>query len=388
MGDAEQMIVKAVPRIDMIAAHAWDACANPDAATHNPFLSHAFLAALEEAGSVGPGTGWHPQHLVLEDESGTVSGVMPLYAKTHSQGEYVFDHAWADALQRAGGQYYPKLQGAVPFTPVPGRRFLARPGPREAETELLLARASMAVADRVGASSVHVTFLTEGEWRRIGETGFLQRTGQQFHWRNEGYQTFDDFLGTLSSRKRKQLRRERAEAQAEVEIFAVTGREITEAHWDAFFAFYMDTGSRKWGRPYLNRRFFSLLGAKLADRCLLIFARRAGQLVAGALNLIGGDCLYGRYWGSTEHHPFLHFELCYYQAIDFAIARGLSRAEAGAQGEHKLARGYLPETTYSLHWLADPRLEAAVARYLAEERREVAEVNELLREHGPFKKNA
>ncbi|MGE0023932.1 MAG: GNAT family N-acetyltransferase [Hyphomicrobium sp.] len=380
------MIVKAVPRIEAIGAHAWDACANPDAATHNPFLSHAFLAALEDAGTVGPGTGWHPQHLVLEDACGAVSGVMPLYAKTHSQGEYVFDHAWADALARAGGQYYPKLQGAVPFTPVPGRRFLARPGPLEAETEALLARASVAVADRIGASSVHVTFLTEGEWQRVGDAGFLRRTGQQFHWQNGGYATFDDFLGTLASRKRKQLRREREEAQAAVEIFQVTGREITEAHWDAFFAFYMDTGSRKWGRPYLNRRFFSLLGAKLADRCLLVFARRAGQLVAGALNLIGGDCLYGRYWGATEHHPFLHFELCYYQAIDFAIARGLSRVEAGAQGEHKLARGYLPETTYSLHWLADPRLEAAVQRYLTEERREVAEVNALLREHGPFKK--
>jgi predicted N-acyltransferase len=386
LGDAEQMIVKAVPRIDAIAAADWDACANPDSATHNPFLSHAFLDALEKAGAVGHGTGWIPQHLALEGPGGTVAGVMPLYAKTHSQGEYVFDHAWAEALHRAGGRYYPKLQGAVPFTPVPGRRFLARPGPMQAETERLLAHAAVALADRIEASSVHVTFLTEGEWKRLGGEGFLQRTGQQFHWRNAGYATFDDFLATLSSRKRKQLRKERAEAQAAVEIFSVTGDEITEAHWDAFFAFYMDTGSRKWGRPYLNRRFFSLLGASLADRCLLIFARRAGQLVAGALNLIGGDCLYGRYWGTTEHHPFLHFELCYYQAIEYAIAHGLARAEAGAQGEHKLARGYLPETTYSLHWLADPRLEAAVARYLAEERGEVAEINALLREHGPFKR--
>ncbi len=375
-----------MPRIDAIPAEAWDACANPDAATYNPFLSHAFLDALEKAGTVGQGTGWVPHHLVLEGPGGAVAGVMPLYAKTHSQGEYVFDHAWAEALHRAGGRYYPKLQGAVPFTPVPGRRFLARPGPMQAETERLLAHAAVALADRIEASSVHVTFLTEGEWKRLGGEGFLQRTGQQFHWRNAGYATFDDFLATLSSRKRKQLRKERAEAQAAVEIFSVTGDEITEAHWDAFFAFYMDTGSRKWGRPYLNRRFFSLLGASLADRCLLIFARRAGQLVAGALNLIGGDCLYGRYWGTTEHHPFLHFELCYYQAIEYAIAHGLARAEAGAQGEHKLARGYLPETTYSLHWLADPRLEAAVARYLAEERGEVAEINALLREHGPFKR--
>lgn len=380
------MVVKVVPRIDTIAPEAWDACANPDAATHNPFLAHAFLDALEKAGTVGDGTGWHPQHLVLEAPDGAVLGVMPLYAKTHSQGEYVFDHTWADALHRAGGQYYPKLQGAVPFTPVPGRRFLARPGPAEAETEKLLAHAAIAVADRIGASSVHVTFLTEGEWSRLGGAGFLQRTGQQFHWQNAGYGSFDDFLATLSSRKRKAIRKERAEAQAAVEILSVTGREITEAHWDAFFAFYMDTGSRKWGRPYLNRRFFSLLGEAMAERCLLVLARRAGKLVAGALNLIGGDCLYGRYWGAVEHHPFLHFELCYYQAIDYAIANRLARAEAGAQGEHKLARGYLPQTTYSLHWLADPRLEAAVARYLAEERSEVAEVNELLAEHGPFRK--
>lgn len=375
-----------MPRIDAIAAAAWDACANPDAATYNPFLSHAFLDALEKAGTVGHGTGWIPQHLVLEAPAGDVLGVMPLYAKLHSQGEYVFDHAWAEALHRAGGQYYPKLQGAVPFTPVPGRRFLARPGPMQAETEKLLAHAAVAVADRIGASSVHVTFLTEDEWTRIGGEGFLQRTGQQFHWRNEGYAAFDDFLATLASRKRKQIRKERAEAQAAVEIFSVSGSEITEAHWDAFFAFYMDTGSRKWGRPYLNRRFFSLLGARLAERCLLVFARRSGELVAGALHLVGGDCLYGRYWGATEHHPFLHFELCYYQAIDYAIAHGLKRAEAGAQGEHKLARGYLPEATYSLHWLANPRLEAAVARYLAEERGEVAEINALLREHGPFKR--
>ena len=387
MGDAEQMIVKSVPRIDTIAAADWDACANPNAATHNPFLSHAFLDALEKAGTVGPGTGWTPHHLALEGPGGTVAGVMPLYAKSHSQGEYVFDHAWADALTRIGGQYYPNLQAALPFTPVPGRRFLARPGPMQAQTEKLLSHAAVAVADRIGASSVHVTFLTEGEWTRLGGTGYLQRTGQQFHWRNHGYETFDDFLATLSSRKRKAIRKERQEAQGAVEIFSVTGREITEAHWDAFFAFYMDTGSRKWGRPYLNRQFFSLLGEVLADRCLLVFARRAGALVAGALNLIGGDCLFGRYWGAIEHHPCLHFELCYYQAIDYVIAHRLQRAEAGAQGEHKLARGYLPETTYSLHWLADPRLEAAVARYLAEERGEIAEINALLREHGPFKKS-
>jgi predicted N-acyltransferase len=381
------MVVKVMPRIGEIPATAWDACANPDDATHNPFLSHAFLSALEDARTVGPGTGWQPQHLVLEAPGAGVAGVMPLYLKSHSQGEYVFDHAWAEAVHRAGGQYYPKLQGAVPFTPVPGRRFLALPGPLAAKTELLLARAAVTVAGKIDASSVHVTFCTEGEWTRLGGAGFLKRTGQQFHWSNAGYGSFDDFLGSLSSRKRKTIRKERAEAQAEVEIVSLTGRDITEAHWDVFFGFYMDTGSRKWGRPYLNREFFSRLGATLSERCLLVMAKRADKFIAGALNLIGGDCLYGRYWGAVEHHPCLHFELCYYQAIDFAIAHKLARAEAGAQGEHKLARGYLPETTYSLHWLADPRLEAAVARYLADERGEVAEINALLREHGPFRKD-
>lgn len=381
------MIVKVAGRIDTISADAWDACANPETRPHDPFLSHAFLNALEQSGSVGDGTGWHPQHLVLEGPGGAIAGVMPLYLKTDSHGEYVFDHAWADALERAGGHYYPKLQSAVPFTPVPGRRILARPGPNEEQIEHILAAASVGVAERIEASSVHVTFLTEGEWSRLGETGFLQRTGQQFHWRNAGYRTFDDFLATLSSRKRKAIRKEREEARAGVEIVSVTGRDITEAHWDAFFDFYMDTGMRKWGRPYLNREFFSLLGASLAERCLLVFAREGDAFVAGALHLIGGDCLYGRYWGETRHHPFLHFELCYYQAIDYAIAHGLARAEAGAQGGHKLARGYLPETTYSLHWIADPRLKAAVARYLAEERREIAAVNAVLRDRGPYRKD-
>lgn len=380
------MIVKVAGGIGAIAADQWDACANPDALPYNPFLAHAFLHALEQSGSVGAGTGWHPQHLLLEAPGGAVVGVMPFYLKTNSQGEYVFDHAWADALERAGGAYYPKLQAAVPFTPVPGRRFLVRPGATAAEAETLLAGAAVAVAQRVEASSVHVTFLTEGEWNRLGAGGFLRRTGQQFHWRNDGYATFDNFLGTLASRKRKAIRKERAEAQANVEIVSVSGAEITEAHWDAFFSFYMDTGMRKYGRPYLNRAFFSLLGAALAKRCLLLFARRNGSFVAGALHLIGGDCLYGRYWGETEYHPFLHFELCYYQAIDYAITHGLARAEAGAQGGHKLARGYLPQTTYSLHWIGDPRLEAAVARYLAEERREISSVNALLHARGPYRK--
>jgi uncharacterized protein len=378
--------VKILSGIGAVSAEAWDGCANPDPRTHNPFLSHAFLAALEQSGAVGPGTGWMAHHLVIEEPDGTVQGVMPLYSKSHSQGEYVFDHAWAEAMQRVGVSYYPKLQCAVPFTPVPGRRLLARSGPNQLETERLLARAAQAFAQRAGASSVHITFASEGEWTRLAGEDFLQRTGQQFHWRNEGYGSFDDFLGSLASRKRKAIRKERAEAQDGVEILSASGREITEAHWDAMFAFYLDTGSRKWGRPYLNRAFFSLLGQALADRCLIVFARQAGTLVAGALHLIGGDCIYGRYWGTTAYHPSLHFELCYYQAIEFAITRGLARAEAGAQGEHKLARGYLPETTYSLHWIADPRLRSGVARFLAAERSEVAEVNAILREHGPFKK--
>jgi hypothetical protein len=376
-----------VPRIADIDAAVWDACANPEAAAANPFVSHAFLNTLEEAGTVGPGTGWAPQHLVIEDGAGALLGAMPLYVKSHSRGEYVFDHAFADAYLRAGGDYYPKLQCAVPFTPVPGRRLLVKPGAQAEMGEKLLASAAVTVARRLGVSSLHITFASAEEWSRLGTLGFLQRTDQQFHWRNQGYGSFDDFLATLASRKRKAIRRERAEAMASgIEIEQLTGSAIKEAHWDAFFKFYMDTGSRKWGTPYLNRRFFSLLGERMGECCLLVLAKRAGKYIAGALHMIGGDCLYGRYWGAIEHHPCLHFELCYYRAIDYAIAHGLARAEAGAQGEHKLARGYLPETTYSLHWFADERLAAAVARYLEVERAEVEEVSELLREHGPYRK--
>lgn len=387
MGDIEHVLVRSVPRIEDIDVAAWDGCANPDHATYNPFVSHAFLAALEKSGTVGPRPGWMPRHIVVEDGAGAVVAAMPLYVKAHSQGEYVFDQAWADAFHRAGGCYYPKLQCAVPFTPVPGRRLLVKPGPGEEEREKLLADAARALAGHVGASSLHVTFATRDEWDRLGRLGFLRRTDQQFHWRNQGFASFDEFLGVLASRKRKAIRKERTEALASgLTIEHVTGRAITEAHWDAFFAFYMDTGGRKWGRPYLNRRFFSLLGEAMGDRCLLMLASRAGRWVAGALHMIGGDCLYGRYWGAVEHHPFLHFELCYYQAIEYAIAHGLARAEAGAQGEHKLARGYLPETTYSLHWFEDRRLEAAVARYLETEREEVAEIGAFLGAHGPFRK--
>ena len=379
--------LRLVASIRDIPAETWNRCANPDPGTYNPFQDHAFLAALETSGSVGGRTGWTPQHLVLEDDNGAVLGVAPAYLKTHSQGEYVFDHAWADAYQRAGGRYYPKLQIAVPFTPVPGRRFLVPRSPDHPTHERLLAAAAIEVTKRQRLSSLHATFLSEGEWQRLGAAGLLQRTDQQYHWLNRGYATFSDFLGSLSSRKRKTMRKERETALAEgLTIRHLTGRDITEAHWDAFFDFYMDTGSRKWGRPYLNRRFFSLLGETMADKCLLIIVENAGRPIAGALNMIGGDCLYGRYWGAVEHHPCLHFEVCYYQAIEYAIDHQLPRVEAGAQGDHKLARGYIPVPTYSLHWITDPQFRGAVDRYLREERAHMAEQREMLAEYAPYRK--
>ncbi|MCB1519557.1 MAG: N-acetyltransferase [Hyphomicrobiaceae bacterium] len=375
------------PAIADIPADAWDRLANPDPARFNPFVAHAFLKALETSGSTGKRTGWHPRHLTLV-EGERITGVMPAYLKTNSQGEYVFDHAWADAYHRAGGRYYPKLQVAVPFTPVPGPRLMVEAGIEANAREMTLANAGTWFARQTGASSMHITFLDAGAWQRLGAAGFLQRIGQQFHFANDGYASFEDFLATLASRKRKALRRERAAAVASgLTIRHVSGRDITEADWDAFFAFYRDTGERKWGRPYLNRQFFSLLGEQMADRCLIIFAERGGRPVAGALNMIGGDCLYGRYWGCTEHHPFLHFELCYYQAIDYATSHGLARVEAGAQGEHKLARGYQPVATYSLHWIGDEGLRSAVARYLDHEREAITAINSDLASQGPFRRS-
>ena len=379
--------VKVVSQISEIKAGDWDACANPDSARHNPFVSHAFLKALEDAGTLGPKTGWLPRHLVLEDGANGVAAVAPCYLKGHSQGEYVFDHGWADAYQRAGGRYYPKLLLAVPFTPVPGPRLLVKPGPRAVADEQVLAAAAVELASQSGFSSVHLTFLDKDVQARLSAFGFLARTGQQFHWHNQGYEDFEDFLNSFASRKRKAVRKERAEAMSDgIAIEHITGADITEAHWDAMYEFYMDTGNRKWGHPYLNREFFSELGKSMSARCLLIFAKRAGRYVAGALNIIGGDCLYGRYWGAIEHHPALHFEICYYQAIDYAIAHGLARVEAGAQGEHKLARGYLPVETYSAHWLADPGLKRAVERYLVEERKAVKEEVVEMAALGPFKR--
>lgn len=380
-------VVRVEPAIAKIAVLEWDACANPDPARYNPFVAHAFLKALEDAKCVGGRSGWVPQHLAVEDPAGGIAACTPAYVKTHSQGEYVFDHGWAEAYTRAGGHYYPKLQVAVPFSPVPGPRLLARPGSQAGHNASLLAAGAIELARRLDLSSVHMTFMQQDEWNRVTGLGYLLRTDQQFHWLNDGYASFDDFLGKLSSRKRKTVRKERTQAlSAGITIEHVQGSAITEAHWDAFFEFYMDTGARKWGRPYLNRKFFSLLGQSMADRCLLVFAMRSGRPIAGALNMIGGDCLYGRYWGMTEHHPCLHFEVCYYQAIDYAIAHGLKRVEAGAQGEHKLARGYMPSATYSAHWIADTGLRRAVARYLDEERTAVAEHREMLAEYGPFRK--
>jgi uncharacterized protein len=383
---APEAAVRVHPAIADIGQAAWDGCnAHPDYAA-NPFTSYDFLQALEESGCVGGRTGWLPRHLSVHDGAGDVLGVMPLYVKSHSQGEYVFDHAWAQAYMRAGGNYYPKLQCAAPFSPVTGPRLLARGGEhRDAVQDILIAGAR-AVCQEAGASSLHVTFPLEAEWRRMGEDGLLLRQDQQYHWVNAGYATFDDFLAALSSNRRKTIRRERRDAQAGLEIVALSGADLREEHWDAFFAFYMDTGSRKWGRPYLNRRFFSLIGERMAERILLVMAKREGQWVAGALNLIGADTLYGRNWGTLVDVPFLHFELCYYQAIEQAILRGLKRVEAGAQGEHKIARGYLPSPVYSAHWIADPALRAPVARYLEQERAQVeSEMAYLQAEYSPFR---
>lgn len=354
----------------------------------NPFLSHRFLYSLEESGCATNATGWLPRHMLLEDSNGAVLGAVPAYLKSHSQGEYVFDHSWADAFFRAGGDYYPKLQISVPFTPATGRRFLIGPGINREAGLQALAAGLVQVCQRSGASSVHATFLTEGEWNGLGDLGYLRRTDQQFHWENNDYDTFDGFLADLASRKRKAIKKERREAlSAEgIEVEWITGKDLTEAHWDAFYGFYMDTGSRKWGRPYLNRKFFSLINERLAERTLLVLAKRNGRYIAGALNFIGSETLFGRHWGCTEHHPFLHFELCYYQAIDFAITNKLKRVEAGAQGSHKLARGYLPKTTYSAHWIAHEGLHQAVADYLEQERFAVERENEALADHAPFKK--
>ncbi|HET6609257.1 MAG TPA: GNAT family N-acetyltransferase [Rhodopila sp.] len=368
-------------RIAEIGAADWDACAGGG----NPFVNHAFLSALEDSGSANARTGWLPQHAVLRAEDGCVVAVAPMYAKSHSYGEYVFDHGWANALERAGERYYPKLQVSVPFSPVPGPRLLRRPG--SGIPTAALADAFRQACESLDTSSVHVTFCQEDEWAELGEAGWLQRIGMQFHWENENYKDFDGFLGALSSRKRKVLKRERRDANAAgLTFYALSGAEITERHWDAFYAFYRSTVDRKWGSAYLTRKFFSLLGERLGDRVVLMYAENAGKPVAGALNLAGDEALYGRNWGCRGDWPFLHFELCYYRAIDWAIEHGLKRVEAGAQGRHKIQRGYLPKHTYSAHWIAHAGLRRAVANFLADEQVGIESEMAALMEDSPFRK--
>ncbi len=398
MDGAERPVeIRVLRGLDQIGAAEWDACAAPEAADGGrpraPFVTHRFLAALEASGSAVAGEGWAPYHLAASVD-GRVVGVMPLYLKGHSQGEYVFDHAWAHAWERAGGRYYPKLQSAVPFTPATGPRLLVRPAslqdgaPHDTETiRAALIRGAVELAEHNGLSSLHITFCTGEEWALGERLGLLQRTDQQFHWLNHGYATFDAFLASLASRKRKQLRKERARATAgDVSIHWLTGDDLRPEHWDAFWDFYQDTGARKWGRPYLTRAFFDMMHQSMRDDVLLVMCRRDGRWIAGALNVIGRDALFGRYWGCVEDHPFLHFEACYYQAIDFAIAHGLGRVEAGAQGPHKVARGYEPVTTRSLHWIADPGFRRAVADYLGRERAAVDEEQALLAAMTPFRR--
>ncbi|MBX4954071.1 GNAT family N-acetyltransferase [Rhizobium lentis] len=353
----------------------------------NPFVSHAFLSSLEESGSATAETGWLGHHLLLETDRGELIGALPGYLKSHSQGEYVFDHGWADAFERAGGRYYPKLQCSIPFTPATGPRLLVAEGLQRLPIQSAIAESLKEVVRRLGISSAHVTFVPDDEIGVFEMDGYLHRTDQQFHFINEGYADHEAFLETLASRKRKALRRERRAAlENGISIDWLTGRDLTERIWDQFFKFYMDTGGRKWGRPYLTRTFYSLIGERMADDILLVMAKREGRYIAGAINFIGGDTLYGRHWGCIEDHPFLHFEVCYHQAIDFALAKGLKRVEAGAQGEHKLARGYLPVTTHSAHYVAHAGLRRAIGDYLARERADVEQMGELLAEHSPFRK--
>ena len=400
---SDSLRLRVISSLGEIRADDWDACAldpvlkserHRDSQSNtrdyplNPFISHEFLHSLELSKSVGRRTGWEPRHLVAENAQGEAVGAVPCYLKSHSRGEYVFDRGWAEAYERAGGSYYPKLQVSVPFTPATGPRLLVRPGPLADAVRATLAAGLVALCGEWQASSAHLTFLPETQARFLAGQGFLLRTDQQFHWNNAGYASFEDFLAALASRKRKTIRRERAEALANgITVHWLTGKDLTEDVWDAFFDFYMATGSRKWGRPYLTREFYSLVGERMSDRILLVMAKRAGRWIAGAINFIGPDTLYGRHWGAIEHHPMLHFEVCYYQAIDYAIAHGLGRVEAGAQGEHKLARGYLPTTTYSVHFIADPALRRAIADYLNNERAYVAAEGAELAALAPFRKD-
>jgi uncharacterized protein len=372
-------LIRTLTSLKQMSPASWDAIANPTGVAFNPFVSHAFLSSLEDSGSANRKTGWAATHLVLE-EDGAPKALLPCYLKSHSQGEYVFDHGWADAFHRAGGNYYPKLQSSIPFTPATGPRLL---GPADLKPKLLAGLT--ALTRQLEASSAHITFLPPEDWEAAPKQ-WLKRQDIQFHWHNNGYANFKDFLASLSSSKRKNIRKEREAVLARgISFDLLTGADLKESHWDYFFAFYMDTGSRKWGRPYLTREFFSLINERMAEHTLLVLARRNGKVIAGALNFIGADRLYGRNWGCTEDHPFLHFETCYYQAIDFAIARKLKVVEAGAQGEHKLARGYLPVKTHSLHHFAHAGLARAVDDYLAHERAAIDRDQQSLSEHSPFR---
>lgn len=379
----EPIAIKVLENIGVIAPSEWDACAG----TSNPFVRHTFLRALEESGSVGKQSGWLPQHLVIEDETGRLLGAVPMYLKSHSQGEYVFDWGWADAYERAGGRYYPKLQAAVPFSPVTGPRLLVRPGDSADTIRSALTAGLIEVAKQFGVSSVHVTFAQEPDADLLESAGFLIRHGHQFHWHNDGYATFDDFLGNLSSRKRKNIRKERLKVEeAGIHIETLNGADIKPRHWDEFHQFYVNTYDRKWGYPYLTRDFFALLGEEMADQVALVRADIDDMAIAGALNLVGDDALYGRNWGCAGRYRFLHFEACYYRAIDFAIERGLSTVEAGTQGPHKIQRGYMPQRTYSAHWIRDEGFRDAVADYL--EREKQAEAGEFvaLDDMSPFRR--
>tara|TARA_R110000772_G_scaffold267933_2_gene393236 strand:+ start:3865 stop:5034 length:1170 start_codon:yes stop_codon:yes gene_type:complete len=383
----DAVAIKVLKSLSEVSPEAWDACAGTD----NPFVRHAFLSALEDSGSATAETGWLGQHLVIEDPAGGIAACAPLYLKNHSYGEYVFDWGWADAYERAGGRYYPKLQCAVPFTPVTGPRLLvneALPDSQRREMRLALIAGMAQLAQNLGVSSLHVTFPTEAEWEAFGSAGYLQRIGQQFHWENKGFKTFDDFLDELSSRKRKNIKKERrAVHDAGLDIRVLEGTDITEAHWDAFFQFYIDTSDKKWGQAYLTRRFFSLLGARLGRAVVLIVVEKDGRPVAGALNLRGGDTLYGRNWGCVADYKFLHFEACYYQAIDYAIAHGLKWVEAGAQGPHKVQRGYLPRRTFSAHWIADKGFRDAVSGFLKDESKGIEREMSAYGAFSPFKKS-
>ncbi|MDG1995863.1 MAG: GNAT family N-acetyltransferase [Emcibacteraceae bacterium] len=371
---------RVIDNINDVSAYDWDHCASE---SKNPFCSHGFLSALEESGSVNAQTGWHPQHIILEDDKNTV-GVMPLYLKNHSQGEYVFDHGWANAYEQAGGHYYPKLQCSIPFSPVTGQRLLTTGH----ENKKLLLEASINHAKQLSISSLHFTFIENDDFEVLSSQGLLHRQDQQFHWINNGYRSFNDFLETLSSRKRKNINKERNTAlENGLKIEWIKAEDINEHHWDHYYEFYVNTANRKWGRPYLNRDFFSLLSKKIPKNLLLIMTKRDDQYIAGALNLIGENTLFGRYWGATEYHKCLHFELCYYQAIEFAIKHKLSKVEAGAQGDHKIARGYIPMATNSMHWIENPSFEDAIKKFLDQERKAVEREIDYLKELTPFKKD-